>query len=219
MTMACERPEDLDTEAAGTLHLDNCRVLAAQLGAGARHLACCDRQGPEQHAQGVQVMDKHLGHEHSRFPAHEGLAFESWEVPVRVRQGATCHNGEPRREGPADHIGPQPIRSHAIVGPEAPVLVHHEAYPAVDLCRENLCFRQSRSEWLLAQRGQPVTCSKPYEFGMCAAWCRNVDNVDSALGQHLGCIRIKAGNTELSTPCFAIFERRVSDSHDRRPTV
>jgi hypothetical protein len=34
---------------------------------------------------------------------------------------------------------------------------------------------------------------------------RNVDNVDSAFGQHLGCIRMKAGNTELSTSCSAVY--------------
>jgi hypothetical protein len=64
-----------------------------------------------------------------------------------------------------------------------------------------------------------VTCSKPDEFGMSAAGCRDVDNVDSALCQHLGCIPIEAGNTELSTSCFAVFGRGVSDGHDRRPTV
>ena len=152
--MRGEAGEHRDVGAVMRLELDHRAVFAGQMVAAAAQFRRGHAQGSKQHAQRVEMMDQHLGDQHSLLPAHEGLPFQRRTKPIRSRQHARCQQRQLRLLDVADAPGAQPGRGVAIVAAEAPVLVHHQAGEILDLGGERGRLREVGRERLLAEHRQ-----------------------------------------------------------------
>ena len=115
----------------------------------------------------------------------------------------------------ADAPAPDPLRRLTVIGPEAPVLVHHQPHAIANVGDQPLGFRQGRRERLLAQDWEAVIGGKAREVGVHGTRRGDIDGVQAAMRQHFYRAAEACGDAELAGAPRGILGGRVGNGDNR----
>ena len=161
------------------------------------------------------MVDEHLHDEEALEPGEEGLTFD------RERPAGRAAGDEPRAahghlklaHGAGAARG-QPGGRLAVLGAEAPVLVHHEAHPVADVRDQALGFGQFRGHRLLAEDVDPALGRQACLHGVGLGRGGDVERIGPLPVEHLGDIRVGRRNAELRRPRLRVGDAPGADGHD-----
>ena len=165
--------------AAGAEHQGRA-VLAPDGVAVAAELRRAELHGPQEEAQGVDVVDHHLHQQHPLQPAHHRLAPQRRQRAVLVRDQAPGKDAHERLADGADAPFPQPLGDPPVVRAEAPVLVHHQPGADGKPVHQGLRLGERGRERLLAEDGKAARHGEANVLGVPLARAGHVHGVDPA---------------------------------------
>src|SRR5450759_1898897 len=116
------------------------------------------------------MMDQNFRNQHSPFRPHEGLSFECWPPPIRIRQNSRGQQRELSLFNASNTIVPKPRSSFTIVAPKTPILMDHEPRFSVYLRGKFFGLRKGRRQRLLAEYCQVSFGGKSHKLDMIGAW-------------------------------------------------
>ena len=126
MAMGQEIADQHDRCAGGGSEAHGGAVFAGEIGTEPRDRGGLDRHGAEQEAKRVDVMDQYLHHQQPLLRLEERLSRERRPHPIGLRQEARGQDRHAALMHAPDGAVIEPGLELAIVGPETPVLVHHQ---------------------------------------------------------------------------------------------